>query len=568
MSTSTFFSPNERQPSQVVIFAHKDRSKSFEILSKAVQQSPGRSLVWLIRESSSGPGMLTVDYMRRLPTSPEEGVKWRCDSVRYALIHRNEETDPARCEWVCANNMEDVKKMGTTIRLDQRKVVTNENLQNEVKSLFTQLQQETRVKESGTTSDIDSVGAPIQEEAPRAGMSVNLRFLEHRRLTPTLQFVASNSSPYAAYAVAARPTQQPTTALDDVPPQIKASITCSISNGIMEDPVTVTEGDLKGWAVERKIAEQNKLQFYPNLALKNIIESLQTFGMPRNKDEEEALTELTNDPITLTPPEHPSLAPSGITYEHDSIVHWIRATPSFPFPQNPNKSDPMTRTFLLENMLVPNINLQNFIEAYNAFKALKENHLFCIDFDETISQSHIHNLLAGRGLPDDDAGWQEAQKVQPTTSASAQGKTWKGEIERLTQAGHSVAIVSYSNYPNIVRRYLKEKVGLDDDTMSKIKIESGFPQGDMGIVGKSEHIERACRDFSIEFAKHQIVLIDDSGTNIRLAREAGHVGVQAQKGGNNNVDCISQAEKALLLAAEEAKRAEIAGRPGPSSRRM
>lgn len=153
--------------------------------------------------------------------------------------------------------------------------------------------------------------------------------------------------------------------------------------------------------------------------------------------------------------------------------------------------------------------------------------LFIIDFDLTISQEHVHNLLAGAivaGLikaNDTEAQWQFIKNV----AINGTKERWKTFFETLLKDGHDVAIASFCDFKPIVERYLREKIGLDEATLKKIYIESWLPQN-ANSADKTKHIENVIHHFNFQGKPELIVLVDDSKINCRAARAQNHTVVE------------------------------------------
>lgn len=157
--------------------------------------------------------------------------------------------------------------------------------------------------------------------------------------------------------------------------------------------------------------------------------------------------------------------------------------------------------------------------------------LFIIDFDLTITQEHVHNLLFQAiyrgfiGEDDLEAQWEHVKNVPATGSE----KQWKALFEKLIHDGHFVAIASFSAHKPIIERYLREKIGLDKDVYQKIFVESWLPENPYK-ADKSEHILNVIKHFNFQGKPANIVLIDDSGVNLAAARKQAMQVVEVRPG--------------------------------------
>lgn len=144
--------------------------------------------------------------------------------------------------------------------------------------------------------------------------------------------------------------------------------------------------------------------------------------------------------------------------------------------------------------------------------------LFCFDFDETISSKHVHNSIMRAHLSrgTDDQQWEVIKNIKPRGSASE----WKALFEKLITDGHQVAILSYSQFPRIIDRYLKEIIGLEKEILDQIFVNSWLP--DDQNSGKNKHIRQAIDYFHRDTTDKNIVLVEDSIENLKMAKQGLH----------------------------------------------
>ncbi len=147
--------------------------------------------------------------------------------------------------------------------------------------------------------------------------------------------------------------------------------------------------------------------------------------------------------------------------------------------------------------------------------------LIAFDFDETITNQHVYEMLTLCGLHDTntETQWKAIQNIKPRGLAHE----WKTAFEELFYAGHDIAIVSYNPHVELIRRFLKEKIGLDEQILKNIHIESWLPEEKaQKSHGKNFHLCAAAKHFNRDPQDRNIILIEDSRTNLQKAEELLH----------------------------------------------
>ncbi len=155
--------------------------------------------------------------------------------------------------------------------------------------------------------------------------------------------------------------------------------------------------------------------------------------------------------------------------------------------------------------------------------------LLALDLDNTILNFHSHNDLchnifkfkSGEAQPKDIL---ELLKIKSQNDL----KPFKHQADMLAliqyalKNEHDVAIVSYTNFPEVIPTLLQE-LGLTSEEISKIFIRGGLlSRIDQDIYGKQLHIEDALKHFGHLKSDHaRAVLLDDSWQNYALAEEQG-----------------------------------------------
>lgn len=165
----------------------------------------------------------------------------------------------------------------------------------------------------------------------------------------------------------------------------------------------------------------------------------------------------------------------------------------------------------------------------------------CFDFDETIVNAHYHNILKGKKIasitsdpgliingeltesmhknldynPDLVISATAELLADPSTGLRNPEKL-KQIIEKLINAGHKIAITTFSLYHDCVKYTLS--TFLNEDIANQIHIISGFPtMGSTDPNGKWLHISKVMELSSIEDPT-SCMLIDDSLSNILSAK--------------------------------------------------
>lgn len=183
--------------------------------------------------------------------------------------------------------------------------------------------------------------------------------------------------------------------------------------------------------------------------------------------------------------------------------------------------------------------------------------LFVIDFDHTIVDGHTHSvitraILSRRVASDDtEAQWELVRGM----AALGGSDKWKAVFQSLLERGHHVAIASFNSYPHVITRFLREVIGLADEEINRIHVNSWLPP-DPGSADKNEHIEQVISHFypgvGVRPRRDQVVLVDDSDNNIIAAEVAEFRVIQAE----NNLDFFAPLNELIAeLKPDEAHRA-------------
>lgn len=161
--------------------------------------------------------------------------------------------------------------------------------------------------------------------------------------------------------------------------------------------------------------------------------------------------------------------------------------------------------------------------------------LLALDLDNTILNFHSHNDLCHNIFKFKSGEATHKDILELLKIKSQDGlKPFKHQKDMLAliksalNDDHDVAIVSYTDFPQIISTLL-EQLGLNSEEVSKIYVRGGLPSRDnQEKYGKQLHIEDALEHFGYQKSDHaKAVLLDDSWQNYALAEEQGFKAVLA-----------------------------------------
>lgn len=172
--------------------------------------------------------------------------------------------------------------------------------------------------------------------------------------------------------------------------------------------------------------------------------------------------------------------------------------------------------------------------------ALSGPYLVCFDFDETITSGHTHNYLMGKKVAPNTPLTEETKAACLNACGFKNPTLTLNAIRLALQNNHYVAITSFNCFPDIVT-YSLQNLGLTESELAKIKFFLGFPteadQFDMTArlpidykKGKELHIAAAmawAQTQGFSGNAKDIILIDDSSLNIKIATEHQHYSIKA-----------------------------------------
>lgn len=170
------------------------------------------------------------------------------------------------------------------------------------------------------------------------------------------------------------------------------------------------------------------------------------------------------------------------------------------------------------------------------------NTLLIFDFDNTITNGHMHNIFSGKhsGFKKSDFNSGAEYAVNDTdignflknTGGVKNKETLKSVLQSALSNGGKVNIASYTGYSDAVRRVVENHLGLSKEQAGGISVFGGFP-GDYdnelpkGLkeqknqVGKNLHICKAIVEYKDKHGElpKTVMLVDDDVKNIQKINE-------------------------------------------------
>ncbi|KTC66636.1 Uncharacterised protein [Legionella adelaidensis] len=148
----------------------------------------------------------------------------------------------------------------------------------------------------------------------------------------------------------------------------------------------------------------------------------------------------------------------------------------------------------------------------------------CLDFDFTIVLGHTHNIICqreqalARSLTEDEQ-WDLVKDIPPRGGK----ERWCALFCQMANE-FPLAIVSFNAYPAIIPRYLREVIGLPNELVQEIFIDSWLPENPL-TANKNQHLANVLHYF--QDCSH-LILVDDSENNIKGAQEKGYKTIWAE----------------------------------------
>lgn len=183
---------------------------------------------------------------------------------------------------------------------------------------------------------------------------------------------------------------------------------------------------------------------------------------------------------------------------------------------------------------------------------------FMFDVDHTIIDGHTHNFFGYKGIspaksPEEQEAHFQTLMAKGFSPIGNSAEQWRNLINTLLLDGHTVSIVSFSNYGNyIVPKYLKHIIELDEETLNKIHIESWLPRDNM-TANKNLHIQNALAKHNAIATPSEVILIDDSESNIQEAQRAGYRTILATPNANHIQEALDLSKKLKVVRQENSE---------------
>ncbi|MDR0288687.1 MAG: hypothetical protein LBH78_01350 [Rickettsiales bacterium] len=156
------------------------------------------------------------------------------------------------------------------------------------------------------------------------------------------------------------------------------------------------------------------------------------------------------------------------------------------------------------------------------------NALLIFDFDNTITNEHMHNAFSRLEKSDFNSGAEYAvtdndiEGFMKEKGRIKNEETLKSVLQSALSNGVKVNIASYTGYPNAVKRVVENHLDLSKEQADSVSVFGGFPQDydqfvQQSQVGKNLHICRAIVEYKDKHGKlpKTVMLVDDSAGNIK-----------------------------------------------------
>ncbi|MFP3029651.1 MAG: hypothetical protein ACEY3M_00215 [Wolbachia sp.] len=180
---------------------------------------------------------------------------------------------------------------------------------------------------------------------------------------------------------------------------------------------------------------------------------------------------------------------------------------------------------------------------------IKNNVLLIFDFDNTITNGHMHNALSRLSKSDFNSTQNNAatdndiKNFLENTDGIKNKEGLKSVLQSALSSGIEVNIASYTKYPDAVKEVVKDHLGLFKEQTGSISVFGGFP-GDydnqlqeldvreqQSQVGKNLHICEAIVKYKNKHGvlPKTVMLVDDDVKNIQKINE--FVASMSKRGG-------------------------------------
>lgn len=182
---------------------------------------------------------------------------------------------------------------------------------------------------------------------------------------------------------------------------------------------------------------------------------------------------------------------------------------------------------------------------------IKNNTLLIFDFDNTITNGHMHAVFSGRHSGIEKSDYNSAAKNAVTdhnikdflknTGGMKNEERLKSTLQSALSGGIEVNIASYTKYPDAVKEVVENHLGLSKEQADSISVFGRFPEnydnelkGDkeqQSKVGKNLHICKAIVEYKDKHGElpKNVMLVDDDVKNIQKINE--FVASMSKRGG-------------------------------------
>ncbi|WP_339045826.1 hypothetical protein [Candidatus Mesenet endosymbiont of Agriotes lineatus] len=169
---------------------------------------------------------------------------------------------------------------------------------------------------------------------------------------------------------------------------------------------------------------------------------------------------------------------------------------------------------------------------------MKSDALLIFDFDNTITNGHMHNTFSKLEKSDFNTAAKYAvtnddiSNFLENTGGIKNEESLKSRLESALSNGIAVNIASYTGYPNAVKKVVEGYLDLSKEQSGGISVFGGFPKDydvklpedikeQQNQVGKNLHIYKAIVEYKEKHGKlpKTVMLVDDSIGNIRKVNE-------------------------------------------------
>lgn len=176
--------------------------------------------------------------------------------------------------------------------------------------------------------------------------------------------------------------------------------------------------------------------------------------------------------------------------------------------------------------------------------------LFCFDFDETITNAHMHAYCFRQWQQDPNrpqipgAGRYDIAAFLNESGGIKNKAALEETFRRIFANKDKIAITSFSYFPLQIKAVLQQ-LNIFPYDINQISVVAGYPtqEGKPSLLGgdpnhpdcKEQHIRQAIQLSGLQnIQRRDVILVDDSQRNIQHAKQQGHIAIQVPKQINPN----------------------------------